>query len=131
MAYTAKITQKNNEGNRIVVVVEFSNGTTTLSENIIVVSDGDLARKVKGKIKQLEYIESTFDDLIVGGFINTSEPTPTQAELDKNEWQNDFSKLQRLKIAIGLGILNGDEALVTNLRTKIKTNFKPEYINGL
>jgi len=61
-------------------------------------------------------------------FTGVVESTPTQAELDKQEWFRDFNRLERVQILIDLTVLTGNETAVTNLRNKVKTNFKPAYI---
>ena len=52
---------------------------------------------------------------------------PTQAELDRQEWQSDLNRLQRATkmAALGAPIIAGTQ--LTALQTRVRNNWKPEY----
>ncbi len=56
---------------------------------------------------------------------------PTQAELDKIEWDADVAKLKKAysdMINLGVTLSAGQLTALTTLRNKIATNFKNEYL---
>lgn len=129
MAFIATLINKEQENDKIRVWVDYTDGASTFSDNFTITDEGDLKRQVKNKIIQLTKAKSAFQNLVIDGEIDISSPDPTQAELDRQEFLANYSKLQRINVAVNLGILTGDETFITNLINTIRTSFKPEYID--
>lgn len=127
MAWIVSITDKKQEQDKVRVYLQLVNGSHTLFTDVVVGSKDELKRVVKNKIRALNET-TTLDDVLVGDSFDVSDPAPTVDETNKANFANDVSKLQRIKMAIDLGILTGNETFVTNLITKIKNNFKQEYL---
>jgi hypothetical protein len=120
----------NKELQRRIVTVQFDNG-----EGHVFVKDfsfsltstaEQIKRIVQSYLDEINFVPPVIDDLTP-----TPDPTPeppTQAELDRQEWEEDLLKLEKVQKLITLGVLTGNETQVTTLRTKVTTNFKPTYI---
>lgn len=54
--------------------------------------------------------------------------SPTRAELDRQQWERDFARLEKVKRLIDCGVLTGQEAAVVTLRNKVKADFKAAYL---
>lgn len=52
---------------------------------------------------------------------------PTQAELDRQAWQNNLNRLQRATKMAALGAPIITSAQLTALQTSVRTKWKPEY----
>lgn len=131
MAFTATLKSKQQDGDKIRVEVEYTDGTSVFSDSFTILDEAELKRLVRRKINQLTSTKVAFQDLIINEQIDVTDPAPTQAELDRQEFLSDYSKLQRINVAVNLGILTGNETFITNLINKIRTSFKPEYIDGI
>ena len=88
-------------------------------------------RQIKGDLETIETEASKFST----GEMDISEPdvvepiAPTQAQLDEAEWNQDWSKLQALKPYVDAGVIAPNATKLVALQNKVKTNFKPAYIN--
>jgi hypothetical protein len=61
--------------------------------------------------------------------ITITTPVQTQAEIERDEWFQDLGTLRFAQELVSLGVLNGTESPVVNLRNKVKANFKTGYIS--
>ncbi len=129
--YTAKITNKEEVSQGIKLTVEFSNGTNSVVETVIPQDKNGFNHWVDSRITSLNTLEELKAEDNLGVEVDTSPvvPTPTQAELDQQEWFTDYGKLVDIQKLIDLGVLTGTETKVVALRNKVKTDFKPSYFN--
>lgn len=134
--FTAKIVRKQLDlpTKSIYVDVEFTDGVTTFGEQFkfgLDISFETIQRQIKRFIEMYNNAEAKADAIPVstldlsGVVVN---PEPTAAEQEKANWFRDFGRLERVQQLITLGVLTGTETAVTNLRNRVKTNFKPAYI---
>lgn len=135
--YTAKIINKEQVNGALKVTVEFSDGTTTVTESCIPQDFDGLKFWVKSRLATFnsgKEIDSTFninDPIDVSDPVVTP-PTPTQAEIARDEWLANYRKWVKVKTTlIDTGVLTGNETPVQNLKNKVTTNLKPEYLNLL
>lgn len=128
MAWTVMATKKQKENGLVRVFLQYTNGTEIVEDNILISTLADLKRAVKQRIDRFETADNLIKNLPLNTPVDIGVVQPTQAEIDKQTFYNDMSKLDRLKQAVNLGILTGNEAIITNLVTKIKAEFKPEYL---
>ena len=134
--YTATLTSKsfNKRTRQYVLVVEFSNGVDTFTEELRFGADftfDQIKANVKTRIDLLNAGEAGIENISEGAVDISTVPdtTPTKAELDAQEWVRNFNRLEKVQQLIDLGVLTGNETAVTNLRTKVSSDFKPAYIN--
>lgn len=128
MAWSVMATKKQKENGLVRVFLQYTNGTEIVEDNILISTLADLKRAVKQRIDRFETADNLIKNLPLNTPVDIGVVQPTQAEIDKQTFYNDMSKLDRLKQAVNLGILTGNEAIITNLVTKIKAEFKPEYL---
>lgn len=129
--YTAKLLgdSSNKELRRRIVTVEFSNGTHVFQKDFQF-SLTETVEVMKRTVKQyLDELNTPIDSIT--DLTPAPEPTPetpTQAELDRQAWEADFAKLEKVKRLIDCGVLTGNETQVVTLRNKVKADFKPVYL---
>lgn len=120
---------------QIVLTVRFSDGNASHDKFMYfaaTVTEEAVKRAIKEEIERLTAAAS---NTITTGSVDLTgvvvKPEPTQAELDKQEWFRDWGRLQNVQLLISHGVLTGTEKPVTDLRTKVATNFKAVYINDM
>jgi len=132
--YTATVIGKSLDGAAMKFTVEFTNGVTTVSESIIPDSENNFKSWVKARLDIFNKASSLGDIYTNGTIVDVSpvvvvQPTPTQAEIDKDLWFLDYIKWLKIKnTLIDTGILTGNEVQVLALKSKVQTNFKPAYL---
>lgn len=133
--YTAKINRKDYVNGVVRVFVDFTNGTDVYTEACIPQDEDGLKFWVKSRLAAFnvgEVVETNYTD---GADIDVSDPvvtppTPTQAELDRDEWLKDYRKYTKVKTTlVDTGILTGNEAWFVTLRNKVTTNLLPAYLD--
>lgn len=134
--YTAKITDNkiNREAKQYQLMVEFTNGTHSLQKTFpfgFDISFEQAKKEIKRYAESLDTLETKETEIQNGeiDFTTVIESTATQAEIDRNEWFQAYRRLESVERLISLGVLNGTETPVVNLRNKVKADFKPGYIN--
>ena len=132
--YTAKIINKiQNPTTRIWTVdVEFSNGADTFIEAVKPQDKQGFEYWVKDRLNSLNGLaELIAEDNLNKEVVIPTSPEPTADEIAKMEWFRDFGRLERVQRLIDLGVLMGTETPVTNLRTRVRTNFKAAYLTDM
>ena len=123
----------NKQERRRVVTVEFSDGSATYSKDFSFSLNTDtltMRKTVKQYLDEINLVPAT----IATGVDTFSDiqpdpvSTPTAQELARQAWEADWNTLQKVDQLIAAGILTGSEKAVTNLRDKVKTDFKPAYL---
>lgn len=137
--YTTKIIEKTiqRSAKRVVVKVEFTkDGVSDVEEFSFGFTSFSLDALKKAINIHLDALQKAENEVlnIQTGTIDTTitDPAPiapTQAEINREKWIKGFDVLQNLKPLIDNGILTGSEPKIAALKTKLKADFKPEYIN--
>lgn len=128
---TLKNNEVNKEARRRVLTVEFTDGVETITKSFQFKIDEEvlvMKRIVKQYLDEVNFVPPE----ITGDIADCTEPvdvTPTQAEIEKTAWEADKAKLNQLQELITLGVFNGTETQIVNLRNKVKANFKPSFLN--
>jgi hypothetical protein len=124
---TQKIEDNKNKG-AWIIDVSAAKGDETLVRNFHgIISQAMLTQAVKGWIDTVESAKEVTTDVVLTEPV--VEPTPpTQAELDRQAWEKDKSTLRQLQDLVDMGVFTGTETPIVNLRNKVKTNFKTEYL---
>lgn len=127
--YTATLIgdTKNIELRRRMINVEFTDGTNTFAKEFQFRIDETtevMKRTVKQYLDELNFVPPDITDV---DYIEPTPATPTQAELDRDAWVKDLSRLQRAQKMEALGVAILTPTQITALQTKIKANWKVEY----
>jgi len=128
--YTAKLIgdTKNIELRRRMINIEFTSEKHTFNKEFqfSIQDDVDAIKKtVKYYLDELNFTPPEIKDLTI---TEETPVEPTQAEKDKQAWEKDKATLRQLQDLIDIGVFKGDETPIVNLRAKVKTNFKTEYL---
>jgi hypothetical protein len=128
VSVTQRIEDNRNKG-AWIIDVEAVKGERTEKRNFHgIISQAMLTSAVKGWVDTMESAGSVSDSIDLTEPA-VAEPTPpTQAELDKQEWEKDKARLVQLDELVKIGVFTGTEAPITNLRTKVRNGFKAEYL---
>ncbi len=95
-----------------------------------------LAQKAKNKITFLTARDALVPTLVEGPITPADLPviTPpvlTPAQIAQNQFVQDYQLWVKVKHAIDVGILTGNEVPVVNLKNKVQSEFLPSYLNLL
>ena len=121
----------NKQTRRRIVTVHFSDGASEFDKDFsfAVETTVDVIKKtVKSYLDEINIVPED----ITGNVADYTEPikeTPTVAELARTTWEQDKAKLAQLQELIDMGVFDGTETQIVNLRAKVKAGFKPEYLN--
>lgn len=83
------------------------------------------AESVKRHISDLQGLAALPGKITTGAVTLPADPVVDAAA---SAWMADFGLAQRAKSLVDLGIIPANNAKYTALLTRLKTNFKPEYI---
>lgn len=128
--YTIEVVGRTENGRAFLVDVKATKDDDVKERQFdgIVSIDG-LRGAVKGWV-DTEELKITLPDR---GVVDFTEPTPelvqpTQAELDKAEWDRDRERLRIVMELVRDGVLSADATQVTALQTKVRNGLKSAYI---
>ncbi len=135
--YTVEIIRRTDdlENKRVLIDVEYQkDGVRISSEQFkfaLDVTIDQVKQRANSELKRFISAENNLSAITLGVLDLTTVPTgvQTQAELEKDEWFRDYSRLESLSKLNELGALR--PALVPDLealRTKVTDNFKKVYI---
>lgn len=130
--YTATVKNKEIIKGQMNITVDFSDGTTTITEKCIPQDRNGFVHWVKSRLSTFNSATEIDTDYSINTVVDLSEPVPpapTAGELAKQAWFADYLTLQDVQKLIDLGVLTGTEPKVVSLRNKVKNNFKPEYLS--
>lgn len=129
---------RDNQGNlqqgrllQALLTITFTNGTRDITVQTFVSSKEEAKQTIKNRLAQLNEQEELAAE-VENDTLDLSDPTPpekTQAELNLEEWVKDWTNLQKVQPLIDAGVLDGTEQPVVNLRNKVKSGFKPAYLD--
>lgn len=125
--YNATIKSKErNAQDNLVVTVEFSNGTRSVTETVVPQDKAGFLHWVNSRLASLNTADEleAEDNLDQEVDVTPAVVTPTAKEL----WYQDLGKLQFAKNLVDLGVLTGNETAYTNLQNKVKTDFDVTYL---
>lgn len=137
MAWTAKITDKSLSEGKLSVTVELDNGTEKFGERFTIPNAQSpewLKDRINERIKVLTDLSTYADSLSVGEVdltptaIPEPEP-PSKEETDRNQFVQDFTKLQQLQKALQVGLVKKED--IDAQGAIVKSKFKPEYLDIL
>lgn len=119
----------NKVARRRTIVVEFVDGQEKVNQSFSFAADTPIEtikKTVKNYLQELNFTPETLTDLTV----TESEPTaPTQAEIDRDAWLEDWRNLQAAKKLETNGVSVISAQQMSALQTKVKNGFKPSYVD--
>jgi len=128
--YTAQSIDKMIENGRLSVVVEFTDGTDTFTETFYTTSGNDshwLINRTADKLADLNSLSVYASGLELGEIAARVAVEPTE----KSEWQGEVQKLQSMKEAISLGVVNETDQEFIAQQKKVKDTFSKNFMNSL
>jgi len=128
--YTATLKNRLIEGGKIRWVVEFTNGIDIFSESFNVNKYSDLQPKVAYRLSELNYVDTFTIDSIIDSTLPV-QVQPTQAEIDRSTWLNDWRILQIADDLVTHGVIVNTLPAYVSHKAKVASNFKASYINFL
>lgn len=130
--WTATIIGKSKQGGRILVKVEYSNGSETFHEEYTATAGANaewLKNTVRSRIEGFNAAYTYVDSLTEGTAVDITPPAaPTQAEQELATFLQKYQRWCSVKRAIDAGILTGNEVPVQNLLNEVKALFKAAYL---
>lgn len=125
---TINITSKSFTKGTLLVSVTYGGDVESFTETYQVGSAKELENRIRVKVDQLTGTMAFANTLTVGNYtLPTGEAT--QAGLEEQQFLQDLARWRSVKNAIDLGILTGNETQVVALLNKVKSEFKPAYLN--
>lgn len=139
MAWTATVKDVKRQDERVEVLVVLSDGTITTSVRYAIgTREASLAWLRQQVLATIAATDMVTKDLQPGTVINTTPddpppppPDPTTDELARAAFVANYQRLQSARRVIAAGVLVGDESIVTDLASVVRSAFKPEYLDGL
>jgi hypothetical protein len=134
--YIAQVRKKEETTQGLRIHVDFVNGETIIKESVIPQDRAGFDYWIKSRLATHNAGLSLKNELVDGEEVVINETVVeevplTADELAFQEWQTNYWKLQQVQKLIDLDVLTGSETPVTNLRNKVKTDFKVAYIDAL
>jgi hypothetical protein len=132
--WTATIKEKGTSPQGTYVDVNFSDGTTTVTERCIPQDLNGFKYWVKGRLATFnckDDINATYniDDKV--DVTDTEKQGLSQDEIELGLWRAKFVRLQSVQKLIDLGIVANDNPKVVALRNDLKDTIKADYIDRI
>lgn len=119
--------------NTIELVVKFDNGTNNFQRTFYatkgIATRSWLEGVIKQEVAEFEKRNAFNLDIKVGVFTPATPPTPTQEQIDKDDFTQSVAKLARMKKLVDLGVIQ-DSALTT-LRQHVTTLYREDWVDGI
>ena len=133
MAWTPTLIAAEKQNGKIHVVIRYSDGTITFSEDQFLSSPQTLNDIVANRINQLTALDSFFATLVVGSAISTT-PTPVvpllQPEIDRNAWLVLYRKLVKAKTTlVDTGVITVSNPTYAALLSQVQTGLLASYLD--
>lgn len=132
MAWTASILRKERAGNVVRVVMAYTDGTSTLEEPLLLngmEQPGYLDAQVRLRLAQLTALDTAQAQLAAGPYTPAAAPEDSPAAVAQRAWIAGYRRYQRMRNAIALGLKTAADTDYLALGTKLKIDWKPEYLD--
>jgi len=130
--FTATTISKREVPQGIEYTIEFSDGTRTVIEPVIPQDEDGFRYFVEARLKSLNSSKTLPTKFVDGEVIIFDKTTPvlTQAQIDQNQYFTDLNRYNRIITnLVEPGFVAVDFPEVVALAARLKTNFKPEYLD--
>jgi hypothetical protein len=138
MSWTVKILRAEKRNDKWKSAVEYTNGVETFSKGYTLdpLSESKAAGMLRAKIEELDAFDADVFPFPIGEVLDLTipsvtpaEPTPpTDAELAKRAWLNDFYLMEKYQRLIAINVISADNSAVTVLQSSLATDYLPEYL---
>jgi len=131
MPYTAAVVSKQIKQGQLHVVLEYYNahGEGILRDEMVSRSNQDdnwIMNEVMRRIKDLEGVDILYNRIVTG---TVKIPAPEKKVVTLyDKYAQDLNNFSRYLAALRQGIIPIDRTEFVALREKLKTNFRPEYL---
>lgn len=119
-------------GSRVIAIVYASDSGYAAVREVFEVTEGTtqdfLNQRANERITKLSSQDAAYESLQDGPLSPKASPPPSQDELDKQQYFLDLQILQQLSAAVASGIIAKDDPSIAAQQTKVKAEFKPEYV---
>lgn len=113
---------------QVELALVFTDGTKDVAVSTFVSTIKEYVSAINQNLARLNEQEELETNIEAVDFISPTPAAPTQAELDQATWIKDWGTLQKIQPLIDAGVLTGTDAVITNLRNRVRTNFKPAFL---
>lgn len=125
--YTANIDSKTFSGGKLTVKVTYSNGNENITEDLIYTQAQDenyIDDIISRKLNDLNSLSNLYDSIVIGNY-NLKETSDS----DKDLYYKKASEYMKFMNIARMGLISHDRAIIIELNTWLKANFKDEYAN--
>ena len=125
--YTANIDSKTFSGGKLTVKVTYSNGNENITEDLIYTQAQDenyIDDIISRKLNDLNSLSNLYDSIVIGNY-NLKETSDS----DKDLYYKKASEYMKFMNIASMGLISHDRAIIIELNTWLKANFKDEYAN--
>lgn len=125
--YTANIDRKTFSGGKLTVKVTYSNGNENITEDLIYTQAQDenyINDIISRKLNDLNSLSNLYDSIVIGNY-NLKEASNS----DKDLYYKKASEYMKFMNIARMGLIPHDRAIIIELNTWLKANFKDEYAN--
>jgi hypothetical protein len=132
--WAATVTNKqiDKRGN-LVVTVEFTDGVKTITEDFATSQEqpsGWLEEQVGRKLKALDGIAATVVPEVGAVIAKPVDPTPEPSgDAQRDAYAADIARYNQYLSAVRLGIAIDKEQDFIDLKDRLRTNFRPDYLD--
>lgn len=126
--WTHTITNKDpKDPNGLNVDVTYTDGVEIRVKRYYPSNLEDLKRSIKSQIEAYERTE-TLDPQVVLGVLDLTPAPPTQSEIERKQFKDDYERYWVLQKAVTYGLMQKTDAQIVALGSKIQTDYKDEYL---
>tara|TARA_R110000851_G_scaffold322199_1_gene488113 strand:- start:22 stop:447 length:426 start_codon:yes stop_codon:yes gene_type:complete len=138
MSWAVKILRAEKRNDKWKSAVEYTNGTDTFSKGYTLdpLSEAKAAGMLRAKIAELDAFDVDVFPFPIGEVLDLTSPAvtqaepaaPTEAELAKRAWLNDFYLMEKYQRLISIDVLSADDLAVIVLQSSLAADYLPEYL---
>jgi hypothetical protein len=133
-AFTATLVSKSpNADGRIVAIVSYSNGTTTVKRQYTFDSNSSLESLRAMVASELANVSATYDLYLAltPGPLNLTPPSPSAAEIAQAAWARDLLTVRQMQVGVALGIFDAADSTLAAAKARVIANYLPAYLDLL
>jgi hypothetical protein len=132
--YTAKKLNPRVEGNQFLVDIEiYRDGALILPWQLRFTqrpTEQEIAYLVKGRIDTLKDVQDGTGTITEGDVAIPADPAPAVVDTAFQDWTRDYLRFTRLAPMVQHGIILETNTKWVNVKTRLRNNLKPEYLDA-
>lgn len=130
MTWTAAVTNVDVTNGALRIDVTYSDGDRLVRDRIETRSGQSetwLADMVKRRIAELDGVDVLVASIAIGSVTLSDDPPPSNTPRD--QYSRKLNQFNAALNAVRMGLITEDAQVFSNLRTWLRTNFLPEYLD--